>query len=191
MKKLTIVAMALIILVGAMIIGVAGADNPATYEVYIVGDHVCVDFGEWGECFCPCDASCTPLGEGIGGGPPGDMTELITPIPPGKSPLPTVPTPTDDGPGPMLTSTAPPIPTREVPPTAVSTRPARPTPAPVMPPTDVPKDSCHGGNPGNDKCVGNSGEKDESFNPPPEGPGTRGRSDRHDKSDGPGKPRDK
>ena len=40
------------------------------------------------------------------------------------------------------------------------------------------------GNPGNAKDVGKAGEKGSEFNPPPEGPGTKGKSDNPDKDKG-------
>jgi hypothetical protein len=47
---------------------------------------------------------------------------------------------------------------------------------------EEPPPSCEFGNPGNYKCVGKAGEKDASFDPPPDGWGTHGRSDptKHD-----------
>ena len=48
--------------------------------------------------------------------------------------------------------------------------------ATVVSACEEPPEPCIG-NPGNAKCVGKSGEKDASFDPPTGGPGTRGRSD--------------
>lgn len=192
MKTIRFWAVVLIVLVLAALFGRASADNPLTYDVYTVGQYTCLDFGEWGQCLCPCDATdcdatlAVNQPPGIGGGPPADDWIEVTPITtPTSEPIPT------HRPEGEPTNTPPPtsvvIPTREPPPVKPipTTVTDRPTPVPMPLPTTVPEDSCVG-NPGNDKCKGNAGEKDESFNPPPDGPGERGRSDR---PDGPKKPK--
>lgn len=154
----------------AFVYGVASADNPPTYDVYVVGQYTCVDFGEWGQCLCPCDATdCDALlavsdqPPGIGGGPAVDdwITVTITPtltsepIPtnhpkgePTKMPSPTsVVIPTREQPPIWLTPTpitvtSMPDPTATDVPTSVPpTATARPTLVPTVPPTVRPTDT--------------------------------------------------
>ena len=166
-KRFWLVLAILALLVSAY--GVASADNPLTYDVYVVGQYTCIDFGEWGQCLCPCDATdCdTTLAvsdqpPGIGGGPAVDdwITVTITPtltsepIPtnhpkgePTNMPPPTSVIPTREQP-PIwstptpITVTSMPDPTATDVPTSVPpTATARPTLVPTVPPTVRPTDT--------------------------------------------------
>lgn len=129
----------LVILAALVIVyGVASADNPLTYDVYVHGQYTCFDFGEWGQCLCPCDegiSECATLYQppGIGGGPAVDDWIEVTPI----TTLTSVPIPINHPKG-EPTNTPPPtfvVPTRERPPIVPT---STPTPDSQPVPTNTP-----------------------------------------------------
>ena len=120
MKRIWFLAVGVIVIALVTFFGVASADTPLTYDVYTVGQYTCVDFGAWGQCLCPCDATdcnATLVGNqppGIGGGPAADDWIEVTATP--TDTVEPIPTHRPEG---EPTDTPPPtliVPTREQPP---------------------------------------------------------------------------